>query len=92
MDHCGHQGGERAVLSVHLCVVVKVEGGKGVSKSHSPRLGDKQVSRVIRGKGSRCLSLSLDTESVGCQVRTHTVCFTVKLCCHTVTHCGLSIL
>ncbi len=34
MDFCGHQGSERSVLSVHLCVVVQVEeGGRGVSGS-----------------------------------------------------------
>ncbi len=28
MDFCGHQGSERTVLSVHLCMVVQVEGGR----------------------------------------------------------------
>lgn len=57
MDFCGHQGSERSVLSVHLCVVVQVEGGReGVIRIPASGEETNRWAQVLWGKVSCSLS------------------------------------
>lgn len=54
MDFCGHQGGERTVLSVHLCVVVY--GGRDGIRIPQPQVRRQTGEQLLWGKVSCSLS------------------------------------